>query len=164
MVKDWHGNIHNVEPIKSVDYHTHAEDAMLDRLGALFGENGLPFAAKVIFYLSASPCRRCTAGLPDRIVGLYDQIARQHPMYFSLVFSRYYTVADLVDGDNRAAQNMWNSPMEADQGYRAAEAEADQLAVDELGVFGMLNIRHISQTKTGDGPATHPIPFGYGIQ
>jgi hypothetical protein len=168
IVKDWKNNIHNQVAIPST-YDSHAENEMLTWLVRTYGQ-GFPFSAKIIFYVSKSPCRRCTqdSGIPDRLLGAYQQLAQQHPFYVSIVFHTYYLGEGASTFSNRDLSAAWGNPSEADCAYRAAEKLVDRWSAEAgLGVNGILNIRHLAQTKASAGEyqgSRLKIPFAYGIR
>src|SRR3954465_9351115 len=94
IVKDWAGNVHDKEVVESEDYFTHAEDVMINWLARKYSD-GIPFPSKIIFYVTKSPCRKCTAGFYDRILGLYQEISKKYPSYISIVFPEYYLSSNL---------------------------------------------------------------------
>lgn len=167
VVKDWKNNIHNQVAIPST-YDSHAENEMLTWLTRNYSQ-GFLFPAKVIFYVSKSPCRRCThnSGIPDRLLGAYENLARQHPFYVSIVFHTYYLAEGASNFSNRDLTAAWGNPWEADSAYRAAEKLVDKWSAESgMGVNGILNIRHLAQTKAapGQNQAGHmKIPFAHGI-
>ena len=161
IVKDWAGNVHDTEVLESEDYHTHAEDVMINWLASKY-PNGIPFASKIIFYVTKSPCRKCTAGFYDRILGLYQEISKKHPSYISIVFSEYYLSSNLSSGSNQASHNMWDTIQEAQQAYRKVEEQIDKEGLKSFGVHGMLTIRHLNETK--GGTQHRKIAFAHGIK
>lgn len=162
VVKDWSGNVHLTRVINSEDYHVHAEDAMYALLRGTYRGAGLPFDAKVIFYITRSPCRKCTANMIDQIFGLYQEIAGQRQLYFSFVFDKYYLESS-NENSNRAQQNAWSTPWEADAAYRQLEAEADTQGQQHFGRNGIITIRHVAETKGGGDPH-RAIAYAWGIR
>jgi hypothetical protein len=160
VVKDWRNNIHAIEVIESEHYDVHAEDAMYAHLRELYRAEGIPFHAKIIFYVTKSPCKKCTENMIDQVFGLYSDIAKNHLLYFSFVFKDYYLKSRSSES-NKAQHLAWDSDREAQQAYDQVEADADRQGQSAFGVTGMITIRHVSATKGGGGQH-RPIAFGYG--
>jgi hypothetical protein len=140
VVKDLRNNTHivgipkeNVLPSQNIDYY--AEDAMYDFLLEKYAESKLPFDAKIIFYLTKSPCIRCTGNIINSINFVCQNIG--YNCYFSFVFREYYVIGS--SGGNVAQNQMWGAPWDAQAAYNEIERSTN----------GLVTIRHTAQTKGG---------------
>ncbi|MBR0646455.1 hypothetical protein [Plastoroseomonas hellenica] len=117
----------------------HAEELLIDRVGAFFMERNFP--AKILIMLKKSPCRQCTASLVRWCGEIADAFGQNSPKYFSFTYGEFY-----VEG-----HNAWGSEEEAYRAYWEIERNSPTVNVTPGKTKPLVSIRHITEAVASYG-------------